>query len=220
MRGMDIQLALEIPAAQQRGGLKRHFPAHQDCHNTSSFQSTLSLSQQIFKPIEGKRKMMRPWDPSLDCLLPHHWQAGVSERPTSGDGCGSFSRFQTQKGAALQKTGNPLVTLWLLVCLGSHSRTPCQALDWNKGWIYLLQCKYLHVLSHWKLISSHHQFPVQLPSVGQGDCHPAQLRWENRESSHPCPPGKSEPRMEGWEIEILEFHRKKATQTISKSCRY
>lgn len=87
----------------------------------------------------------------------------------------------------LQKTGNPLVTLWLLKCIKSHIRTPCQSLDWNKGWIYLLQCKYLHILSHGKLISSCHQFPAQLQSVGQGALHPAQLRWnwENRESIFP-----------------------------------
>lgn len=120
MKGVDIQPALEFPGKQQRGGLKRHFPAHQDCHNTSSFQSTLSLSQQIFKPFEGKREMRRPQEPSLvqhslDCLLSHHPQPGISERPTSGDGCEIFSRLQTQKGASLpsedrQPFGYPLVT--------------------------------------------------------------------------------------------------------------
>lgn len=144
-------------------------------------------------------------------------------RPISFMDAGILAGYKLRKQhPCLQKTANPLVTLWLLKCFGSHTRTPRQSLDWNKGWIYLLQCKYLHILSHRKLISSHHQFPVQLPHVRQGDLHPAQLRrnWENRESSHPCSPGKSEPTMEGWELEILEFQRKKATQTISKSCRY
>lgn len=119
MKGVDIQLALEFPGKQQRRGLKRHFPAQQDWHNTSPFQSTLSLSQRIFKPFDGKREMRRPRDPlvwhSLDCLLSHQPQPGIFRKPTSDDGCGVFSRLQTQKGASLpsedrQPFGYPSVT--------------------------------------------------------------------------------------------------------------
>lgn len=112
--------------------------------------------------------------------------------------------------------------LGLLNCIGSHTRIPCHSLDWNKEWIYLLHVN-ICTFCHTKLISSCHQFP-DLPSVGQGDLHPAQLRWnwENRESIFPS--------LLTWQIwthnrrvrarnsRISE--EKKATQNISKSCRY
>lgn len=112
MKGVDVQLDLEFLGKQQRGGLKRHFPAHQGCHNTPSFQSTLSLSQQTFKPFEGKREMRRPQDPSLvqhslDCshiINNQVFQKGQLQVMDVGVSAGYKLR---QEHPCLHKTGNP-----------------------------------------------------------------------------------------------------------------
>lgn len=70
MKDVDIQLALEVPRKHQRGGLKRHFLAHQDCHNPPALQSTPSFSQQMFKhSAEDKREMRRSQEP---CHVQHN----------------------------------------------------------------------------------------------------------------------------------------------------
>lgn len=111
MKAVDIQLALEFPGKQQRGGLKRHFLAHQDCHNTSSFQSTLSLSQQIFKPFEGKREMRRPREASgLQPRTAQPWLSALTSLTTRYFRKANFRWFGWNIYLSFKKN-NPFVKL-------------------------------------------------------------------------------------------------------------
>lgn len=46
----------------QRGGLKRHLPALQDCHSTPALQPTLSFSHRVFKPSAEDKRESGPWE--------------------------------------------------------------------------------------------------------------------------------------------------------------